>query len=291
MWFFYALASALFASVRRTNEKRISQTLNHFSVGWTVQGLSLPVVGLAALLTHSLRNPFGLGPRFWLPVLVMLVVYYPLNTYCYVSAYRTGEFSKILPLQSLGPVLALLIAWVTLGQRPTALAALAILLVAAGVYVLNMKGKRLHNPLHMFTRDKPNLFMLGSIVLSAATGPPEVIAIRASNPLMYCLVSTIGASLVLYVSARVSGVRERVRIQRQFMGLALSGVLLGVSYASYLFSIQTGPVAYVLAVRSSSIFMGSAIGIIWLHEGFTRQKLFAFATMALGLTLFALPNN
>lgn len=287
MWFFYALLSAVSASVRRTNEKRISQQLNHFTVGWTVQALSLPLVALATWLSHAWLNPLNLGARFWLPLVAMWVLYYPLNTYCYVNAYRTGEFSKILPLQSLLPVLTLAVAWIGLGQRPSLVAALAVTLVAASVYVLNMKGRRLHNPLHMFTRDKPNLFMLGSIVLSAATSPPDVIAIRASNPLLYCLVSTAGASAVLYVLARVSGVRERAQMQLQFRGLALSGVLLAVSYASYLFSVQTGPVAYALAVRSSSIFMGAAIGIIWLHEKLTRQKLIACAGMAAGMAILA----
>ncbi len=59
MWFFYALASALFASVRRTNEKRVSQKLNHFSVGWTVQGLSLPAIGLAMALAHQWLDRFA----------------------------------------------------------------------------------------------------------------------------------------------------------------------------------------------------------------------------------------
>ena len=288
MWFFYALLSALTASVRRTNEKRISQTMHHFTVGWTVQALSLPLIGFAIYLSHGWLNPFKLGPHFWLPLVAMWVLYYPLNTYCYVNAYRTGEFSKILPLQSLAPVLALVVAWVTLGQRPSLVATIAIMLVAASVYVLNMKGRRLHNPLHMFTRDKPNLFMLGSILLSAGTAPPDVVAIRASNPLIYSLISAAGASVVLYSIGRVSGVREQRQIRFQYRGLALSGALLAFSYSSYLFSVQSGPVSYALAVRSSSIFMGAAIGIIWLGEKLTLQKLIAFIGMAAGLTMFAI---
>jgi len=116
-------------------------------------------------------------------------------------------------------------------------------------------------------------------------------AIRASNPLIYSLISAAGASVVLYTLGHLSGVREHGQIRRQYRGLTLSGVLLAVSYSSYLFSVQTGPVSYALAVRSSSIFMGAMIGIVWLGERLTRQKIIAFAGMATGLVVLGLASG
>lgn len=290
MWFLYALTSALFASVRRTNEKRISQTLNHFSVGWTVQGLSLPVIGIVMLLTHQFLNPLHLKTSFWIATIIIWLGFYPLNTFCYVSAYRTGEFSKILPLQSLGPVFALVTGWLAFAQRPSLAAIVAIGIVVVSVYVLNMKGKQLHNPLHMFTADKPNLFMLCAIVLATLAAMFDTIAIRASNPVFYSFVSTLGAVPVLYASARFTGVKEGQAIRQRLPGLTTAGILFGFSYSTYLLAIATGPLAYVSAVRGSSIFMGTVIGIFWLKERVTRQKLFAFAGMAVGLTIFAVAS-
>jgi len=288
MWFFYALASALFASVRRTNEKRISRQLNHFSVGWTVQALSLPVVGGAMLLSHQLLNPLHLRASFWIATIIVWLGFYPLNTFCYVNAYRHGEFSKILPLQSLGPVFSLLIGWTAFAQRPTVAALLAIGIIVVSVYVLNMKGRRLHNPLTMFTADKPNLYMLGSIALAALAGMLNTISIRASNPLFYSFVSTLGAVPVLYISARIAGVQEGSAVRRHLGGLSLAGTLCGLTYSAYLLAINTGPLAYVSAVKGASIFIGAAIGIFWLKEQVTKQKVLAFTGMAVGLTLLAI---
>lgn len=288
MWFFYALASTVFASVRRTNEKRISQTLHHYSVGWTVQGLSLPVLAMAMLLSHGWRNPFQMPWVFWLVTGLIWLVYYPLNTICYVKAYRTGEFSKILPLQSMGPVFALLLGWMVFSQVPSMAAISAIAIIVCSVYVLNMIGWRLHNPLHMFTADAPNLYMLGSIGLTAIASLLDVLAIRASNAQYYGFVSTIGAVPVLYSAGRLCGVRERAAIYRQLPCLSVAGGLFGLSYGSCLLSFAHGLLAYATAVRGSSMFIGAAIGIIWLGERLTRQKLIAFTGMAAGLVILAL---
>jgi hypothetical protein len=50
MWFLYALASALFAAVRRTSEKQLSHKLNHFTIGWTVQLAALLLIIAGSIL-------------------------------------------------------------------------------------------------------------------------------------------------------------------------------------------------------------------------------------------------
>jgi len=288
MWFFYALLSAIFATVRRTNEKVTARSLNHFSIGWLVQGLSLPVICLAMLCWHAALNPWTLGIRFWLPLVIIWVAYYPLNTYLYVHAYRHGEFSKILPLQSLSPLFSAICGYVAFGQQPAGYAVFAMAIIMVSVYVLNMRGRRMHNPLHMFTADRANLYMTIVIAMSAAAGVIDTIAIRASNPVFYSFMSTLGAVPVLFVCARLSQVHEGPAIRKQLRSLVTSGTFFGLSYTTYLLSISTGQLAYASAVRGSSMFMGAAVGILWLKESFTRQKLLAFVGMAAGLTLFAL---
>src|ERR1700744_1706839 len=109
MWFLYALASALFASVRRASEKQLSHKLNHFTLGWTIQMAALPILLGGLLVFGPIFNPFKLGMNFWLPTILIWVGFYPLNQFLYINAFKHGELSKILPLSSLGPVLSLLL--------------------------------------------------------------------------------------------------------------------------------------------------------------------------------------
>src|SRR5581483_3800282 len=128
MWIFWALLSALFAASRRTSQKRIATKLNYFTIGLGIQILSLPIVTISLLLRGGFLNPLHLGMHFWLPLLLIAVVFYPLNAYLSTQAIKHDELSKVLPLQSLWPVFTLLPAWAMLHETPKPVATIGIAL-------------------------------------------------------------------------------------------------------------------------------------------------------------------
>jgi uncharacterized membrane protein len=288
MWFIFALISALFASVRKTSEKQLSQQLNHFTIGWTVQLLALPIITAALAAYGTIFNPLNLDWRFWIPTILIWFGFYPLNTFLYVGALKHGELSKTLPLQSFGPILALLLGWLFLRQTPTPVTAVGIAIVVLGIYILNLKGRYLHNPLSIFTNDKANRYTLFSLLLVAGASILDAVAIRASEPIYYSFVSTLGAVPVLYASARLFKVREAAETRRRIVPLSIAGSLFGASYVLFTLAISSGPLAYVSAVRSTSIIMGVAIGIIYLKEALTKQKVVAMVLVTAGSIIVAL---
>jgi uncharacterized membrane protein len=286
MWFLYALASAVFASIRRTSEKQLSHKLNHFTIGWTVQLAALPVLLISLLLFGTVYNPLQLGWDFWLPTILVWVGFYPLNTYLYINAFKLGELSKILPLSSLGPVVSLLLGWLFLGQVPTAIASLGIFIIMLGIYVLNLKGRYLHNPLKIFTADKANLYTLCGLTMVAIAGVLDKRAIDASDPLYYGFVSTLGAVVTLLVSAKLSGVNEMPKVLQHSKALLTTGTLFGLAYAAYVLALVSGPLAYVTALRSSSaLLIGSLIGFTFFREPFTKPKALATVLILVGSLL------
>jgi transporter family protein len=181
MWFIFALASALLAGFRRTGEKRLLTTFDHFTLGYLMQLLSLPI-GIGALFAfHQAINPFALGPDFWLLLLFDSLVFYPVNTWLFYKALKQGELSKVMPVQSLGPVVTVLFALVILHEIPSALALAAIVLIVSGLYILNLKGNKPHNPLKPFMEHKASLYMLGSTLAIALTVPIEKLCIRQTR--------------------------------------------------------------------------------------------------------------
>lgn len=289
MWFLYALLSALFASVRRMSEKQLSHKLNHFTIGWTVQLLALPVLLVALLCAGPIFNPFTLGTHFWLPTVLVWVGFYPLNTYVYLNAYKHGELSKILPLSSLGPVVALLFGLLFLGQRPSLLPTVGMLVIVMGIYALNFTGRYLHNPLRAFAADKASRYTFVGLLLVAAAGVLDKRAIDASGPAYYSFVSTAGAVVTLYICARLCGVKEVPRIKLHIKSLAIAGTLFGLSYGAYTLALSSGLLAYTTAVRSSSVLLiGSLIGFRVFKEAFTKPKMVAIILIGIGSILLTL---
>jgi uncharacterized membrane protein len=288
MWYIFALLSAVFASVRKTNEKQLSHKLNHFTIGWSIQLLSLPIILVALFTMGKIFNPFELGLRFWLPTLFIWIGFYPLNNFLTISALKEGELSKIMPLQSLAPIFGLLLAWLLINQRPTILATLGIAITVVGVYVLNLKGRYLHNPLKIFTADKANLYTLCAILLYTLAGVLDTIAIKASEPIYYCFVSTAGAVVVLFITSLLFKIRELHNIKQNISSLSVAGTMFGLSYAAYLLAISTGPLAYVTALRTSTILL-STIGVaMYLRESVTRVKIFALILIGTGSMILVL---
>ena len=288
MWYTFALLSALFASVRRANEKQLSLKINHFTIGWAIQLLALPSIFIALLTFGKLLNPFSLGLKFWVPTVLVWIGFYPLNTYFYINALKHGELSKILPLQGLGPVFALLLAWLLINQRPSIMAVVGIVFIVIGIYILNLKGKYLHNPLHIFTKDKANFYTLICILLYTLAGILDTIAMRASEPIFYCFVSTAGAAATLYLTSLLFKSKDTVKVKQNFLPLLAGGSLFGLSYLFYLIAISSGPVAYATALRSTNSVIGAIIGITYFKESFTKIQALSLVIIVLGSGILVL---
>ena len=221
-------------------------------------------------------------------MLFLVVVFYPLNNYFFFRAMKEGELSKILPLQSLNPFFALILGGVVLGQRPSAMAIPGIVSIMIGVYMLNLKGKYLHNPLKIFTADKPNLYMLASIVLVSLVGTFDTFALKVSEPIYFSLMSTVGALGVFTVMALRMRLKEVATARQELKRLSFSGTFSALTTMTYLGAISGGPIAYVSAIKSSSILMGSLIGIIYFKESFTKIKATALLIISSGAIILAL---
>lgn len=285
MWIFWALVSAVLVASRRPFEKKIMNELHHFTYGFLVQCVSLPILVAIVILNGKLLNPFNLNARFWLPVIIVSAGFYPLNAFLYKHAIKEGELSKVLPLQSLLPVFALLLAWLTIGEVPGIIATAGVILTVLGVYALGLKGRRLHHPLQPFREDNGSRAMLAGVLLVTFVSILDKIAIQASNPLFYSLVSTLGAMFTLFIAMSISKQKITRSLRPLAKQISIIGTLQGTTYATYLLAVASGPIAYVSALRSTNILMGSLLGIVIFNEKQTKAKTVSFLLIVAGAVL------
>jgi len=57
---------------------------------------------------------------------------------------------------------------------------------------------------------------------------------------------------------------------------------------TYLLAVAAGPIAYVSALRSTNILMGSILGILIFKEALTKPKIASFLLIIAGAALLAL---
>lgn len=287
MWFFLALTSTFLYSFRRLTEKKLSHNLNHFVLGFAVQALSVPGIALLLFFTE-IPNIFSLSGNFWYPLLIIWIFLYPLQAFFYYKSLKGGEISNVLPLMSFIPIFNIVTSWVLIGELPSLVGFLGISSIVAGIYALNTKPDThfLDPVIHLF-RDKPSLFMLINCACLALGASLDKISIQASNPLFYTFVNTLGASIVLFIIASFTNKQIFEPVKKYSKDLAYIGVFQSFAFSAYIVALNTGIVAYVLAIKSSSAILGSVWGFVFLKETLSKSKMIALVFISLGLGLIA----
>src|SRR5207237_3040348 len=139
MWLLLSLAAALFQVLRNTTMKRLGHALDEYINVWGRFTFLLPF----AFLTGWLTGWPTLQPGFYGWCLAFGVCQ-TLSTLALSKALKLAEISLVTTLCKVSLLILLRMAWVTIGERPSALGVAGVLLSAARVYLLNVT--RAHIP-------------------------------------------------------------------------------------------------------------------------------------------------
>jgi drug/metabolite transporter (DMT)-like permease len=198
--------------------------------------------------------------------------------------YQHGDLSLVYPLaRGSGPLLATLGAVILLGERPSWLAVMGLLLIAGNVFLLT--GGLNSTAGHWAVR----YGLLTGLFIAAYTLWDKVaVSTLLIPPLLYDWASNVGRSILLAPLAlrRRQEVRALWRShRREVLGVA---VLSPLSYLLILFVMTSTPVHYVAPAREISILMAALLGAGALAEGDAKRRLLGAGGMVLGVLALAL---
>jgi drug/metabolite transporter (DMT)-like permease len=213
-----------------------------------------------------------------------------------VEAIRRSELSYALPFLGLTPVFTILTAWVLRGEVIGAAGALGILLVFLGTLGIDAKsvedwarlgGKRIF-------RDKGVLLVVSVACIYSISSVYDKSATLLSDPytfVWYSAVIRAAALLILfYGRRRLPGIANRINTVRP-AHIFLFAFLGATFVAEALFqmgALQTGPVAFVIAIKRLSILITSLAGVLVFKEAFSLARLAGAALILAGVTVIYL---
>jgi len=286
MWLALALIAALCQVLRNAAMKRLGHALDEYINVWGRFTFLLPFAFVAAVV----RGWPILRPGFFAWCLAF-GAFQTLSTLALSKALKLSEISLVTALWKVSLLILLGMAYVTIGERPSALGVAGVLLSAAGVYLLNVSRARLSpwEPLVVLVTDRGQRYTL----LAAFFYAPSVITIKqaivASDPATgtfggYAVASLIMTPLALRTSARHFGAVPRHWKAFGALGLfaALTTLTQGAAYVMTLSS-------YVEAVKQVEILFAMAIGIVAFGEAQrVRESALGAVVMLVGMVLLAL---
>src|SRR5262245_40283572 len=286
LWIALALAAALFQVLRNTAMKRLGHALDEYINVWGRFSFLLPFALIASLAGGWPE----LQPGFFAWCLAFGACQ-TISTLALSKALKLGAISVVTALWKISLPVLLAMAWVTIGERPSALGIVGVLLSAAGVYFLNVSRAHISpwQPLVVLFTDPGQRWTLVAALFYA----PSVITIKqailASDTATGTLGAYAAATLVMTPVALATSARHFAAVPthwKDFVGLglfaALTTITQGVAYTLTLSS-------YVEAVKQVEILFAMAVGVLAFGEAErVKESAPGAVVMLIGMILLAL---
>jgi drug/metabolite transporter (DMT)-like permease len=215
-WVLLAGGAAVAYAFHGAWSKRVAGEVGPLVGSWALFAFALPL--LAVYL--ALQGIPDIGPSFW-PVLGVNCVLNLGASYLFLSALRAGDLGVTYPLLALTPVFVIPVEFVLLGELPGRWGAVGILMVVAGVYLLNFSHRRagLLAPILALTRSPGARRTLGVVVLWSMSGTLDRVAVLDSSPAFYGVALAGGLSLLFL--PLIGRARHRQRRSDRIAAIAL----------------------------------------------------------------------
>lgn len=217
----------------------------------------------------------------------------------YMRAIRDHPLSLTLPYLAFTPVFVMLTGHLLLGEQVSGRGGLGILLVVAGAWLLNLdKDRRRPNRINPWTDWRAWVRPLGAILDHPGSRAMLLVAF------LYSLTSVMGKGAMRHMPPESFGAfyfvllglaallifalpspRRLVTLwRRPWAVLAVAGINAFMVYTHFL-ALARVEVAYMIAVKRTSLLFGILYGALWFHEQGLARHLAAGGLMVAGIFL------
>ena len=283
MWIIYAIGSAFFAGltsilakcgIRKTDSTVATavRTVVILIFSWGIVGIVGSAGQIGAISGRTLLFLILSGAATgasWL---------------CYFRALQMGDINKVVPIDKSSTVLTILLALIFLGEGISLPKAIALLAIAAGIFLMIEKKdaalkKEGEGASWM-------LWAVGSALFASLTAILGKIGISGVE-------STLGTAIVLVMAwgmVLVTGKEQEVKAihKRELAFICLSGVATGASWLCYYRALQEGPASVVAPIDKLSVLVTVAFSYVVFGEKLKGRALAGLVLLTGGTVAMAL---
>lgn len=283
-WLFLTLLSALAFSGSDAVSKWISRDVSDFTNTYIRFLYSAPFF---LLIWIFIKIP-PLDHVFWTAVGVAL----PLEILAwilYLRAIRMSPLSLTIPFLGLTPVFLLIVPWVLMGEKVSLVGGVGVVAVAIGIYLLNLGriSRGILGPVKAIFHEPGSLLMILVAIIFSFTSTLGKIAITHSSPLFLAglydpLIALILTPIIL---------KNRTN-RTQVFCFPWKSLLIGVFFAvmafAHYYAIELAKVAYMIAVKRTSLIFSTLWGWIFFKEKQMTGRLLGATVIIIGVFLISI---
>lgn len=286
MWLLYAAGSAFFAGVTSVLAKCGIRKTNS-TVATAVRTMVILVfswvIVLAAGSADQMRDVSGRTFVF----LILSGAATGASWLCYFKALQTGEINKVVPVDKSSTVLTILLALVFLGEGISPAKAVAVAVIAAGIFLMiekkDVEEQREGGKGGWF------LYAAGSAFFASLTAILGKIGITGVESNLGTAIRTCVVLVMAWMMVWIQGMQKEVRAipYRELLFICLSGVATGASWLCYYRALQEGLASIVAPIDKLSVLVTAAFSYFVFGEKLSRRALAGLLLLTAGTVAMA----
>jgi drug/metabolite transporter (DMT)-like permease len=258
------------------------------------------IFGAGAQVTIRDGGPlFGIEALHLTPIptffiyLLLNVVMITAVMWLYFRALQISPMSMCVPFLSFTPVFLIPTGFLILGQVPSPLKAVGVLLIVVGSLVMHRKLFALGwlAPVKAVIREKGSRYMLLVSLIFAITNPIDAKLVMMSDVFTEAFAYGTGLSISFWILTRIKGGDFGAASQGNWKWIGLAGLLDAVSLLFQLASYTYIAVVITVSIKRAGIILAVFSGWLFFHERGITDKVIAASVMFCGVLVLYLPVN
>lgn len=253
--------------------------------------LTLAGLVVAPILFSQPFPTLPLNFWFWVIGIVPLEI---LAMLLYIKAIRDYPLSHTLPYLAFTPVFVTVTGYLLLGESVSLQGLLGIFLVVAGAWLLNFRQASLSawrswlRPLLHIFKHPSSLMMLGVALLYNFTAVGGKGAMQYMSPELFGPFYFVLVGLTLIPLLGLGKPSSLKRIWRKPLPVLATAALMGLMLVTHFIALEKVEVAYMIAVKRTSLLFGIIFGALLFKETGLGGHLIAGSVMLCGVALIVM---
>jgi drug/metabolite transporter (DMT)-like permease len=246
--------------------------------------LSSAVVYAPIVLVLVIVDP----PQYGLPQYSLILasgVLHLLYALTLNRGYNVGDLSVVYPVaRGTGPLIASIGAIFVLGERPSAIGLLGVVLIIAGILLIaGAWSPALYRGSPRAAKGLSYGLLTGLCIAAYTMNDAYAVKVLLVSPVLIDYFGNVVRLIFLTppILSNRTALRDEWRKNAKFA--AAIGALMPLSYILCLFAMRLAPVSYVAPARELSMLVGAYFGAKLLREGNTRQRIMGTVLMIGGI--------
>ena len=287
MWILYAAGSAFFAGVTSVIAKCGIQKTDS-TVATAVRTVAVLIFSwIMAGIAGSIGGIRDINGRT-LIFLVLSGMATGASWLCYYRALQLGNIDQVVPIDKSSTILTIFLALIFLGEGISVKKLLAVLIIAAGIYLMiekkDIKEQEMQGKGNWF------FYALFSAFFASLSSILGKIGISGVDSNLGTAIRTAVVLIMAWGMVFITGKQHEVGVidRKELKFLCLSGATTGASWLCYYRALQEGPASVVAPIDKLSVIVTVVFSYIVFGEKLSRKAAAGLLLLTAGTVIMAL---